>query len=144
MPTLPGKHHFFRAAFCPQVELAGKVGEIVWLKQTQTDAVILGAPLVGSTSIDLRRVFDSSIPVSENVDAQIFFVARLPRSLAGALVGATLASAGVIFQGLLRNPLATPFTLGISSGAALGAMLAITFGWSFAIAGITAVPLSST
>jgi iron complex transport system permease protein len=106
-------------------------------------AVMLGAPLVGSTSIDLGRVFDSSIPLSENVDAQIFFVARLPRSLAGALVGATLASAGVVFQGLLRNPLATPFTLGISSGAALGAMLAITFGWNFGLAGITAVPLAS-
>jgi iron complex transport system permease protein len=106
-------------------------------------AVMLGAPLVGSTSIDLRRVFDSAIPLSENVDAQIFFVARLPRSLAGALVGATLASAGVVFQGLLRNPLATPFTLGISSGAALGAMLAITFGWNFGVAGVTAVPLSS-
>ena len=39
-----------------------------------------------------------------------------------------LAAAGVVFQGLLRNPLATPFTLGVSAGAALGAMLAITFG----------------
>ena len=61
-------------------------------------------------------------------DAQIFFVARLPRTLAGALVGSMLATAGVVFQGLLRNPLATPFTLGVSAGAALGAMLAITFG----------------
>ena len=90
------------------------------------------APLIGSTPIDLRRAFDPSIPFADNVDAQIFFVARLPRTLAGALVGATLASAGVVFQGLLRNPLATPFTLGVSAGAALGAMLAITFDWTFA------------
>ena len=92
-------------------------------------SIVLG-PLVGSTSISLRRAFDASIPFADNVDAQIFFVARLPRTLAGALVGGTLAAAGVVFQGLLRNPLATPFTLGVSSGAALGAMLAITFGWT--------------
>jgi iron complex transport system permease protein len=54
-----------------------------------------------------------------------------------------LASSGVVFQGLLRNPLATPFTLGVSAGAALGAMLAITFGWSFAFAGMTAAPAAS-
>src|SRR6187431_1192769 len=85
------------------------------------------APLAGSTPIQLRAVFDRSIPYADNVDAQIFFVARLPRVLAAALVGSALAAAGVVFQALLRNPLATPFTLGVSSGAALGAMLAITF-----------------
>lgn len=106
-------------------------------------AAILFGPLAGSTSISLRNVFDRSIPFSENVDAQIFFVARLPRTLAGALVGAMLASAGVVFQGLLRNPLATPFTLGVSAGAALGAMLAITFGSSLQWLGIPLAPLAS-
>jgi len=77
------------------------------------------APLVGSTQISLARVFDRSIPFADNVDAQIFFVARMPRVLTGAVVGATLASAGVVMQALLRNPLATPFTLGVSAGAAL-------------------------
>ena len=48
----------------------------------------LMAPLVGSTNIDFRRVFSSSVPFADNADAQIFFVARLPRVLAGALVGA--------------------------------------------------------
>ncbi len=106
-------------------------------------AAIVIAPLIGSTRISLRRAFDTAIPFADNVDAQIFFVARLPRTLAGALVGSMLASAGVVFQGLLRNPLATPFTLGVSAGAALGAMLAITFGWSFAWAGIPAAPAAS-
>jgi iron complex transport system permease protein len=104
---------------------------------------IVVAPLVGPTSIDFRRVFDWSIPFADNTDAQIFFVARLPRTLAGAMVGALFAAAGVVFQGLLRNPLATPFTLGVSTGAALGAILALTFGWSIAVFGITAVPLAS-
>lgn len=97
---------------------------------------IVGAPFVGSTSIDLRRAFDFAAPFSENVDAQIFFVARLPRVLAAALVGALLAAAGVVFQGLLRNPLATPYTLGVSAGASLGAMVAITFGASLPVAGV--------
>jgi hypothetical protein len=101
------------------------------------------APLVGSTAIHLGRAVDRSIPFGDNVDAQILFVARLPRTLAGALVGAALATAGVVFQGLLRNPLATPFTLGVSSGAALGAMLAITFGWGLGIAGISGVAAAS-
>jgi iron complex transport system permease protein len=104
---------------------------------------IVLAPLLGSTAISLRRVFDFSIPFRDNADAQIFFVARLPRTLAGAWVGACLAAAGVVFQGLLRNPLATPFTLGVSAGAALGAMLAITFDWSLTGFGISAVPASA-
>ena len=89
---------------------------------------VIAAPFIGSTSIQFARVFSSSVPYADNVDAQIFFIARLPRALAAALVGGTLAAAGVVFQGLLRNPLATPYTLGISAGASLGAMLAITFG----------------
>ena len=101
------------------------------------------APLVGSTPIALSRVFDRSIPFADNVDAQIFFVARLPRVLAAALVGAALALAGVVFQALLRNPLASPDTLGVSAGAALGAVLAITFDADFSVLGVTAVPLAS-
>jgi iron complex transport system permease protein len=103
----------------------------------------LVAPLVGSTSLSLSRVFDRSIPFDQNPDAQIFFISRLPRTLAAALVGALLAAAGVVFQALLRNPLATPYTLGVSSGAALGAMLAITFPLPFALAGVSVIPLAS-
>jgi iron complex transport system permease protein len=108
-----------------------------------TAAVMLWAPTVGSTTISLGRVFDRSIPWDSNVDAQIFFVARLPRVLAGALVGATLAAAGVVLQALLRNPLATPFTLGVSAGASLGAMLAVTMKLEFGLLGITSIPLAS-
>jgi len=106
-------------------------------------ATLLAAPLVGPTRVDFRRVFDFSIPFADNTDAQIFFIARLPRTLAGAAVGALFAAAGVVFQGLLRNPLATPFTLGVSTGAALGAILAITFNWSVGVAGLSAVPVAA-
>lgn len=93
-------------------------------------AAVLLAPLIGSSNISLARAFDTGVPFDRNVDAQIFFIARLPRALAAAVVGASLAAAGVVFQALLRNPLATPYTLGVSTGASLGAMLAITFGWT--------------
>ena len=101
------------------------------------------APLVGSTTISLWRVFDRSVPFADNIDAQIFFVARMPRVLTGAIVGAAFASAGVVLQALLRNPLATPFTLGVSAGAALGAMLAIAFGASVTLGPLSPVPLVS-
>lgn len=106
-------------------------------------AAVLLAPTVGSTPISLARAFDRSIPWAENVDAQIFFVARLPRVLAAALVGASLAASGVVLQALLRNPLATPFTLGVSSGAALGAMLVIAAGLDMGALGVSSVPLAS-
>lgn len=106
----------------------------------------LAAPFIGPTPLSFRAVFTGGLPFGENVDAQIFFLARLPRSLAAALVGGTLAAAGVVFQALLRNPLATPYTLGISAGAALGAMLAITSGvalpFVLPFGGVTAASLA--
>jgi iron complex transport system permease protein len=106
-------------------------------------AALVIAPVVGSTSISLARAFDRSTPFADNPDAQIFFVARLPRVLAAALVGSLLAVAGVVLQALLRNPLATPDTLGVSSGAALGAMIAITFHLDVSVAGVSSIPLAS-
>jgi iron complex transport system permease protein len=101
------------------------------------------SPLIGSSPISLRRALDSSIPFASNVDAQILFIARLPRVLTGALVGAALATAGVVFQALLRNPLATPFTLGVSAGASLGAMMVIILGGTMAVGPWSPVPAAS-
>jgi len=69
--------------------------------------------------------------------------AQVHDNLAAALVGSGLAVAGVVFQALLRNPLASPDTLGVSAGAALGAMLAITFHADFSLLSVSAVPLAS-
>jgi iron complex transport system permease protein len=101
------------------------------------------APLFGSARVSLVNVFDRSRPLSDNVDRQIFFVARLPRVVAAALVGSGLSAAGVVFQALLRNPLASPDTLGVSAGAAVGAMLAITLHADFTVLGVSAVPIAS-
>jgi iron complex transport system permease protein len=65
---------------------------------------------------------------AQSSDAVIFWSLRLPRALLAVIVGAGLAASGATLQGLLRNPLADPFVLGVSGGAALGATLAIAFG----------------
>lgn len=72
------------------------------------------------------------------MDRTILLRIRLPRVLLGALVGGTLAVGGVVFQALLRNPLAEPFILGISGGAAFGAIIGILLGWVL-FPGVTAM-----
>ncbi len=88
----------------------------------------LCAPLWGPSSLSLENLLQG-----DQVTAQIFWELRLPRVGCAYLVGAMLAVAGLIFQTLFRNPLATPFTLGVSSGAALCAALytwsGIAFSW---------------
>jgi len=61
----------------------------------------------------------------QSSDETILFLIRLPRVIAGSLVGAALASAGVLFQGMLRNPMADPYIIGTSAGAAFGATIAM-------------------
>jgi iron complex transport system permease protein len=87
--------------------------------------VAVVAPLVGSTHIDLADAFAGVSP-----DHEIFFYARLPRVLLALLGGAALSITGVLFQCMLRDPLAEPYTLGVSSGASVGAVLAICLGFS--------------
>ncbi len=88
---------------------------------------------MGSAHIDYARAFAGQSP-----DAEILFYARLPRVLLALLAGGSLAVAGALFQALLRDALATPYTLGVSSGASLGAVIAISAGWRL-IAGLPAI-----
>jgi iron complex transport system permease protein len=115
---------------------------IVLVTATAMVVAVIAAPFIGSTPIAFTRVFSRTVPFSDNIDSQIFFLARLPRALAAAVVGGTLAAAGVVFQGLLRNPLATPYTLGVSAGAALGAMVAITFSAALPFGGVASASLA--
>lgn len=72
---------------------------------------------------------------------KILLQVRLPRAILGALVGAALSIAGVIVQGLFRNPLADPYVLGVSSGSAFGAALTLTFLPAFI--GVYTTPLAA-
>lgn len=101
-------------------------------------------PLFGPSSLDLSRVWRRQEP-----DWSIFVQLRLSRTLLGLFSGAALALGGSVFQAMLRSALATPDTLGVSSGASLGAVIAIALGghvalgvsgiWAGAFAGAGAV-----
>jgi iron complex transport system permease protein len=95
--------------------------------------------LIGPTPLDLRQALDTSI--APNPQAQILFGVRLPRILLAGLIGGALAGAGVVFQAILRNPLADPYILGISSGAALGAAIGILLNAHHSIFGFNAMTM---
>src|SRR3989338_7545207 len=79
-------------------------------------AVLLGliglAPFIGPKSLALNQIFNGTMSMADNPDALIFFKLLLPRVLLAALTGASLALARVVLQALLKNPLATPYTIG--------------------------------
>ena len=79
----------------------------------------------------------------QSSDETILFLIRLPRVIAGSLVGAALASAGVLFQGMLRNPMADPYIIGTSAGAAFGATIAMMLPVSVAFLSFGLVPIAA-
>jgi iron complex transport system permease protein len=95
---------------------------------------------VGAEGIDLLDALRSPGSAAGN----ILFVVRLPRVILATIVGAALAASGASFQALLRNPLADPYILGVSGGAALGGTVAIAagIGWD-APGGAALLPLSA-
>jgi iron complex transport system permease protein len=96
--------------------------------------LVMGAcSLIGPQPLSWKAVANGPTSLAgPNPDYEIFVHVRIPRIVLAALVGAALSSSGVVFQALLRNPLADPYILGISSGAGLGTMLAVIggFGWT--------------
>lgn len=100
-------------------------------------AILLGASFGTDPVSVMRALTDPS-----SLDHDVVFAVRLPRVLLGAIAGAGLSIVGVALQALLRNPLAEPYVLGVSGGAALGATVAILFGLSGAtLVGASLVPL---
>ncbi len=103
---------------------------------------IIFATCLGAVRLPVSEVLRAFLhPSKVSEAAEIIFALRLPRVLAAALVGAALSATGVLFQGLFRNPLADPFVLGTSGGAALGGAIGIFLipTLSFAGFGATAV-----
>jgi cobalamin transport system permease protein len=92
------------------------------------------APAVGEVAIGWRGMLDPA-----TTDFVIFWHIRLPRVLLALAAGGALAAAGLAFQTLFRNPLAEPYTLGVASGAALGAVTAIELGAGSGLLGLSAI-----
>jgi len=96
---------------------------------------------VGSSGVTLRGLASAVTEGGNAIERSIIFDIRLPRILLGFAVGGSLSLAGVILQGMFRNPLVEPYTLGISGGAALGVALNIVFRISHHF-GILSLPVS--
>ena len=99
---------------------------------------------VGAVPIPLGEVIRLLLGSGGDVDPinrQIILEVRLPRVIMGVCVGALLGTSGVLLQGFLRNPLAEPYLLGISSGAALAVTVAISFSFPLVIAGVYIIPI---
>jgi len=93
--------------------------------------VMFVCSLAGTQKVSLSAVFAGpGDEPGQNIDYDIFVRVRVPRIILAALVGAALAASGVALQAILRNPLAEPYILGISSGAALGVIVAVLSGIS--------------
>ena len=94
-------------------------------------AIVLGISM-GSTDSGIKDVFKNLLGTkdSESMLYTIIWQIRFPRVLLAALVGAALSLGGLVFQALLRNPLAEPYILGISGGSAIGAIIGILMGFS--------------
>jgi iron complex transport system permease protein len=106
-------------------------------------AAALGVGLaVGPSGLDPGEVLRALSGREDGVAADIVLRVRLPRVLLAALVGASLATAGTLFQALLRNPLADPYVLGVSGGAALGGIVVLAAGGLLGL-GYAAVPPAS-
>jgi len=104
------------------------------------------AELTGHSLIDLDgdgAISDAELAAFTRLAKTIGFQQRFARSLLALQVGITLGICGAAFQILFRNPLATPYTLGIASGGSLGALIAIRAGWMLAIAGISTIAISA-
>jgi iron complex transport system permease protein len=95
-------------------------------------AAFVVAAAVGEEHVDVARVLRGE---ASEVESWIFRELRLPRVAAASLVGAALATAGVVFQALLRNALAEPYLLGLSGGGSFGAVLSIVALGSHAASG---------
>ncbi len=103
-------------------------------------ACLLGCPFIGMRGVSLAGVLD---PWGLSTDSVVFWRIRVPRTLTAFLSGAGLAAGGMAFQALFRNPLATPYTLGVSSGAAFGAAVYVRLGLSFSLLGVPGSSLAA-
>jgi iron complex transport system permease protein len=106
---------------------------IIWLVLV---ILFVSAPFIGSASLHVSDILNF-----DTLSSRIFFELRVPRVISAFFAGVTLSLSGLLFQTIFRNALMTPYTLGISSGAVLGAGVAIKLGLGSLFFGIGAISL---
>ena len=122
---------------------------LLWLSLPLAFLVICIGTSIGSSNINIFNIISVignklfSIPLIEGVgsnDVAIIWVVRFPRVLLAFMIGAALSVSGAVMQSILKNPLASPYTLGVSSGASLGVGIYIILGVSITFIGNLALP----
>lgn len=114
---------------------------IVYILSLATLAVAIWLGVsVGSVKVPISTLWDTG---TDAIATNIVWKIRMPRVILAGLVGASLAIAGAAFQSLLKNPLADPYTLGVSSGASVGAVATLFFGISVPFLGMFTLPVFS-
>ena len=122
---------------------------LLWLSLPLAFLVICIGTSIGSSNINIFNIISVignklfSIPLIEGVgsnDLAIIWVVRFPRVLLAFMIGAALSVSGAVMQSILKNPLASPYTLGVSSGASLGVGIYIILGVSIPFIGNLALP----
>jgi len=111
------------------------ISRLIWISLILLAVLLIAVSLglsVGPTKSGIRSAFSTlfSTADSDSVLYSIIWRIRFPRVLLATVVGATLSLGGLVFQALLRNPLAEPFILGVSGGSAIGAIIGILLGLS--------------
>ena len=115
------------------LNLQHNITRLIWISLILLVVLLIAFSLglsIGPTKSGMRAAFSAlfSTNESDSVLYSIVWHIRLPRVLLATVVGATLSLGGLVFQALLRNPLAEPFILGISGGSAIGAIIGILLG----------------
>jgi iron complex transport system permease protein len=119
----------------PNILTPAKVAAVSAIMLAILAVVILISLSLGTAHVSLKNIFDAIIGTmpADDPSRLIIFRIRLPRIMLAGVVGFALSLGGVVFQAILRNPLADPFVLGVSSGSAFGAVIAIFLGLGFTI-----------
>jgi len=116
-------------------------------------ALVVFSSAIGSANLSLKLTFKTLISVIPGIrnlinissinpqDFKVIFDIRLPRILVSILVGIALSGSGVIFQGIFRNPMADPYIIGVSAGAAFGATIGLLFAGNIKIISLSATSI---
>src|SRR5689334_21815249 len=115
--------------------IAGRLAALLALAAV----VFVAALVIGSSNLSLEQTVHALFSGTGDTARAVIVEVRLPRLLAAFGVGGLLAVAGVLLQALFRNPLADPYVLGVSGGAAVGALLAMILSASMAATQLGAV-----